>query len=208
MNVVLRPSPHVQTVRFGAAPSAARWRRGRSPVHARVHQRAHRPHQRTRHREGHLGGPATARSSPWAPRCPFPPGAETHDLAGKTIMPGLVDTHSHIASPAGGDCLGPDSARRSGTRLGQRPVHRHQRAQAGGITTANVMPGSGHLLSGQTLYLKLRQGGPVDDFLITLPVAASPAASRWRTAPTRSARPPVRFQARAPSPRRSCASSS
>jgi imidazolonepropionase-like amidohydrolase len=31
------------------------------------------------------------------------------------------------------------------------------------------MPGSGHLLSGQTLYLKLRKGGTVDDFLITLP---------------------------------------
>ena len=31
------------------------------------------------------------------------------------------------------------------------------------------MPGSGHLLSGQTLYLKLRQGGTIDDFVITLP---------------------------------------
>ena len=31
------------------------------------------------------------------------------------------------------------------------------------------MPGSGLLLSGQTIYLKLRQGGTVDDFLITLP---------------------------------------
>ncbi|HEX7085936.1 MAG TPA: amidohydrolase family protein, partial [Vicinamibacterales bacterium] len=44
-----------------------------------------------------------------------------------------------------------------------------RRAQAGGITTANVMPGSGHVLSGQTLYLKLRGGGTVDDFLIRLP---------------------------------------
>ena len=31
------------------------------------------------------------------------------------------------------------------------------------------MPGSGHLMSGQTLYLKLRQGGTIDDLLITLP---------------------------------------
>ena len=41
-----------------------------------------------------------------------------------------------------------------------------QKAQAGGITTANVMPGSGHLLSGQTLYLKLRDGSTIDDLLI------------------------------------------
>jgi hypothetical protein len=44
-----------------------------------------------------------------------------------------------------------------------------QKAQSGGITTVNVMPGSGHLLSGQTLYLKLRDGRVVDDLLIKLP---------------------------------------
>jgi imidazolonepropionase-like amidohydrolase len=40
------------------------------------------------------------------------------------------------------------------------------RARAGGITTVNVMPGSGHLSSGQTLYLKLRRGNIIDDLLI------------------------------------------
>src|SRR4051794_25003544 len=34
----------------------------------------------------------------------IPADAERHDVAGKTIMPGLVDTHSHIGSgAAGGD---------------------------------------------------------------------------------------------------------
>src|SRR5205085_6965562 len=42
-----------------------------------------------------------------------------------------------------------------------------QRAQAGGITTVNVMPGSGHLDSGQTLYLKLRDDATkIEDLLI------------------------------------------
>jgi imidazolonepropionase-like amidohydrolase len=42
-----------------------------------------------------------------------------------------------------------------------------RRALAGGITTVNVMPGSGHLLSGQTLYLKLRAAArTIDDLLI------------------------------------------
>ena len=40
------------------------------------------------------------------------------------------------------------------------------RARSGGITTVNVLPGSSHLLSGQTLYLKLRIGRIVDDLLI------------------------------------------
>jgi imidazolonepropionase-like amidohydrolase len=98
-----------------------------------------------------------------------PAGAETHDLAGKTVMPGLVDTHSHIASPAGGDGsapIQPDVRVLDSVNVQSSGI---RRAQAGGITTANVMPGSGHLLSGQTLYLKLRKGGVIDDLLITLP---------------------------------------
>lgn len=91
----------------------------------------------------------------------------TVDLAGKTIMPGLVDTHSHVGGPAGADASAPiqpdvrilDSLNARAASI--------QRAQAGGITTVNVMPGSGHLDSGQTLYLKLRDGAvKIDDLLI------------------------------------------
>jgi imidazolonepropionase-like amidohydrolase len=44
-----------------------------------------------------------------------------------------------------------------------------KKARAGGVTTVNVMPGSGHLLSGQTVYLKLRDGGTIDDLIIRNP---------------------------------------
>lgn len=89
------------------------------------------------------------------------------DLKGKVIMPGLVDTHSHIGEGAGADGSAPiqpdvrilDSLNARSSSL--------QRAQTGGITTVNVMPGSGHLDSGQTLYIKLRDGAnKVDDLLI------------------------------------------
>jgi imidazolonepropionase-like amidohydrolase len=89
------------------------------------------------------------------------------DLKGKVIMPGLIDTHSHIGDGAGADGSSPiqpdvrilDSLNPRATSL--------QRAQSGGITTVNVMPGSGHLDSGQTLYIKLRDGAnKIDDLLI------------------------------------------
>lgn len=89
------------------------------------------------------------------------------DMVGKTIMPGIVDTHSHIGSPAGADSTSPiqpdvrilDSVNPAAANI--------QRAQAGGVTVANVMPGSGHLDSGQTLYLKLRDNAvKIDDLLI------------------------------------------
>jgi imidazolonepropionase-like amidohydrolase len=97
---------------------------------------------------------------------PVPPDAERIDCAGKVIMPGLVDTHSHIGGGWGGDASGPiqpdvrvlDSinVRDAGFR----------KAVAGGLTTLNIMPGSGHLLSGQTVYAKLRKASTIDDILI------------------------------------------
>jgi imidazolonepropionase-like amidohydrolase len=89
------------------------------------------------------------------------------DLAGKVIMPGLVDTHSHVGSGSGADASGPiqpDVRLLDGINARAASL---QRAQAGGITTVNVMPGSGHLDSGQTLYLKLRDNAvKIDDLLI------------------------------------------
>ncbi|MCC6590727.1 MAG: amidohydrolase family protein [Bryobacterales bacterium] len=98
-----------------------------------------------------------------------PRGARRVDAKGKVIMPGLVDSHSHIGGPEGADAsaaLQPDV--RILDALDVRDT-RIQKAQAGGITTVNVMPGSGHVLSGQTLYLKLRDGRVIDDLLIKLP---------------------------------------
>ena len=95
---------------------------------------------------------------------------EKIDLAGKTIMPGLVDSHSHIGGGSGADGsapIQPDVRILDGINARASSI---QRAQAGGITTVNVMPGSGHLDSGQTLYLKLRDHAvKIDDLLIMLP---------------------------------------
>jgi imidazolonepropionase-like amidohydrolase len=95
-----------------------------------------------------------------------PSDARVIDVRGKFIMPGLVDTHSHIGGAVGADGSAPiqpearvlDSINVRDSGL--------MRARAGGITTVNIMPGSSHLLSGQTLYLKLREGRVIDDLLI------------------------------------------
>lgn len=93
------------------------------------------------------------------------------DLGGKVLMPGLVDTHSHVGisnRPGGAD---------SNERQGS--VHPELRALdaihptdamvrmavAGGVTTANVMPGSGNAMGGQTAYVKYR-GETIEEMLI------------------------------------------
>jgi imidazolonepropionase-like amidohydrolase len=97
---------------------------------------------------------------------PIPADAVVRDVSGLVLMPGLVDTHSHVGGVAGADGSEPIQPE---VRLldGFDPRDPGlQRAQAGGITTVNVMPGSGHLCSGQTLYLKLRDAGTVEGLLI------------------------------------------
>lgn len=94
-----------------------------------------------------------------------PEGAAEHDVSGKVIMPGLVDTHSHIGRVEGGDrsaTLHPDVRVLDAVDVRHNSI---QRARAGGITSVNVMPGSGHLMSGQTVYLKLRHGESIEDLL-------------------------------------------
>ena len=96
----------------------------------------------------------------------IPEGAEVIDCRGKVIIPGLVCTHSHIGGPTGGDMSAPiqpearvlDSIDVRATSL--------PRARAGGLTTVNVMPGSGHLVSGQTVYLKLREGKTIEELAL------------------------------------------
>ena len=42
-----------------------------------------------------------------ADKVALPAGAEVHDATGKVLMPGLVDSHSHIGGGSGGDGSGP-----------------------------------------------------------------------------------------------------
>jgi len=97
---------------------------------------------------------------------PVPAGAQVRDVSGKTIVPGYVDTHSHIGSVEGGDRSAPIQPE---VRVLDSIDVLHpslQRARAGGITTVNIMPGSGHLLSGQTIYLKLRKGNSIEELAV------------------------------------------
>ena len=110
------------------------------------------------------GGRITAVGARGAVR--VPPGATVIDASGKVLMPGIVDTHSHVGGGDGGDSSGPMHPDvRILDALDPR-ADSFERARAGGITTVNVMPGSGHLMSGQTAYLKLRDANVIEDMLL------------------------------------------
>jgi imidazolonepropionase-like amidohydrolase len=105
---------------------------------------------------------------------PIPQLARVIDAAGKVIVPGLVDTHSHVGILGRpGVAMNIDGNEISGPLQSQlRAVDAIwpgdpgiRMATAGGITTANIMPGSGNLVGGQTAYVKLR-GDSIEEMLI------------------------------------------
>jgi len=95
-----------------------------------------------------------------------PPGAEVIDLAGKHVIPGIVDTHSHVGGGRLHEALAPVQPGISAVDAVDPSHVSLARARAGGLTTINVMPGSGKLMGGQTVYLKLRDSVVVDDLLL------------------------------------------
>jgi len=94
-----------------------------------------------------------------------PPGAEIIDATGRTLTPGLIDCHSHIAA---------DSINEGGTTVssmtGIEDVFNPTdidiyRDLAGGLTTANVLHGSANPIGGKNDVIKLRWGKPrAEDF--------------------------------------------
>ena len=96
----------------------------------------------------------------------IPADAIITDAKGKVIMPGIVDTHSHLGGPEGGDnsaALNPDTRAFDAINPTSDGF---KKALAGGLTTLNIMPGSGHLMSGQTVYVKMREAKVMEDLII------------------------------------------
>jgi imidazolonepropionase-like amidohydrolase len=94
-----------------------------------------------------------------------PRGARVLDASGKFVTPGIVDCHSHTMIDAVNELTySVTSMARISDVLNPTDVAIY-REVAGGVTTANLLHGSGNAIGGQNTVVKLKYGRPVEDFI-------------------------------------------
>jgi len=103
-----------------------------------------------------------------------PPGAEVILAEGMVVMPGIVDTHSHIgvyswpevdANSDGNEMTDPVQAGVRAMDSVNLEDPAIQRALAGGVTTIQILPGSGNVIGGEAVTVKLRPGSTMDGMI-------------------------------------------
>ena len=112
-----------------------------------------------------------------------PPGVDVVDAAGRWVLPGLVDAHTHLGAREEGEgWAGHDTNELTG------PIQAHVRvldainpadegfrdAIAGGVLTAGITPGSGNPVGGQTVAVHC-WGRTVDDMVLRSPAGMKSA---------------------------------
>ena len=96
-----------------------------------------------------------------------PPGIKVFDAAGLVAMPGIIDTHSHIAVQGGvneGTLSVVPEVRIKDVITGDDVAI--YRALAGGMTAARILHGSANTIGGQDAVIKLKYGKPGRDLII------------------------------------------
>ncbi|HTE47707.1 MAG TPA: hypothetical protein VK636_20865, partial [Gemmatimonadaceae bacterium] len=94
-----------------------------------------------------------------------PAGAQVIDATGKTVMPGIIDPHSHsMADAINEGSLSVTSMVRIRDVLNPTDISVY-RQLAGGVTTINVLHGSANTIGGQNAVVKLKYGRDVDQML-------------------------------------------
>jgi imidazolonepropionase-like amidohydrolase len=97
-----------------------------------------------------------------------PSGVKVIDVSGKFVMPGLVDSHTHIAfDEADTNEMTDPVTPQIWMKDVLVPDHETIRTTlAGGVTTVKTMHGSANVIGGVNVDIKLKYGRPVEDLII------------------------------------------
>jgi len=95
-----------------------------------------------------------------------PPGAQVIDAGGQYLMPGMIDSHTHIAMEGTNEAsVSVSSIARVEDILNPDDVSIY-RALAGGVTTAHILHGSANSIGGTSIVIKSRWGRDVNGLVL------------------------------------------
>jgi imidazolonepropionase-like amidohydrolase len=98
---------------------------------------------------------------------PVPPGIKVIDAAGRYVIPGIIDSHTHIAlsgTNEGGNAITAEVDMRDVITAEDLSIFT---ALSGGVTMIHTMHGSANPIGGQNITLKMKWGHPAEEMIVS-----------------------------------------
>jgi len=96
----------------------------------------------------------------------IPSGIKVVDVSGKYVMPGIIDSHSHIALTDINEATDPVTPQIWMWEALEPGSDSIKKTLAGGVTTVKTMHGSANVIGGVNVGIKLKYDRPIEDLII------------------------------------------
>ncbi|MFC2157835.1 amidohydrolase family protein [Acidobacteriota bacterium] len=97
----------------------------------------------------------------------YPAGIKVIDVTGKFVMPGIIDSHSHIALTDINEATNPVTPEIWMTDALEPGSDSITKTLAGGVTMVKTMHGSANVIGGVNVTIKLKYDRPIEDLIVS-----------------------------------------